>query len=88
MDHKAIVRRLDMLQQLADRSRPCKVTITFADGNTTATDPTGAIEIFRDMGPFGAIASIEADRPEYAGLAGALSAVCHPVTNRRIEDFL
>lgn len=85
MDHKAIVRRLDMLQQLADRSRPCKVTITFADGNTTVTDPAGAIDIFRDMGPFGAIANIEADRPEYAGLTGALSAVCHTAPNRREE---
>lgn len=82
-----IDRRIEEMRALLERSRPCKVTITFMDGSTTVTDPAGAIDIFRDMGPFGAIASIEADKPEYAGLCGAFSAVCRPSPDRRIDDY-
>lgn len=81
MDNK-IFRRLDALQQIADRNRPCKITVTFADGSKTIVDPCGAINLFREMGPFGAITSVEADRPEYAGLADTLTAVCRPAANK------
>lgn len=81
---KTILRRLDALQQIADRNKPCKVIITFADGSTTATDPCGAIDIFKERGDITAFTS---DRPEYEGLCGALSVLCHPVPNRRTEDF-
>lgn len=73
-----IKQRLDALQQIADRNKPCKITVTFSDGNTTITDPAGAIRLFRDMGPFGAIVDMKADRPEYDGLVSTLAAVCQP----------
>lgn len=87
MDSKAISRRLDALQQIADRGKPCKVVVTFTDGSSTITDPTGAINLFRERGPFGDIAAFTPDRAEYDGLCGALTVICHPVPDRRIEDF-
>lgn len=87
MDSKSISRRLAALQQIADRRKPCKVVVTFADGSNTTTDPAGAIDIFRERGPFGTISSFSPDRPEYDGLCGALSALCNPAPNRRLEDF-
>ena len=86
MDSKAISRRLDALQQLVDRGRPCKVVVTFTDGSNTTTDPVGAINLFRERGPSGDIAAFTPDRSEYYGLCGALSALCNPVPDRR-EDF-
>lgn len=86
MDSK-ITRRLDALQKIADRGKPCKVVVTFTDGSSTTTDPAGAIGIFRERGPSGHIAAFTPDRPEYDGLCGALSVLCHPVPDRRIEDF-
>ena len=69
MDSKAISRRLDALQKIADRGKPCKVVVTFTDGSSTTTT------------------AFTPDRPEYDGLCGALSVLCHPVPDRRIEDF-
>lgn len=87
MDNKAIARRLAALQKIADRGRSCKVVVTFTDGSSTTTDPAGAIGIFRERGLSGYIAAFTPDRPEYDGLCGALSVLCHPVPDRRIEDF-
>ena len=87
MDSKAISRRLDALQKIADRGKPCKVVVTFTDGSSTTTDPSGAITIFRERGSFGDISSFTPDRPEYDGLCGALSVLCHPVPNREVADF-
>ncbi len=87
MDVKAITRRLDALQREADKSRPCHLTVVFKDGHQTVTDPVGAISLFREHGPFGAIDRFEADRPEYDGLAGMMTAVCHPAKNREVNDF-
>lgn len=87
MNIKAITRRLDSLQQIADRNKPCTVVVTFRDGHTATLDPAGAIDLFRERGPFGDIAAFTPDRPEYEGLCGALSVLCNPVPDRRIEDF-
>lgn len=87
MDNKAIIRRLDALQQLADRNRPCKVTVTFADGSTTATDPIGAWTVCRDHMMEGDIVNITADRPEYAAAANIMTVLCHPAPDREVEDF-
>lgn len=84
---KSVTTRLDELQRVVDRSRPCKITVTFTDGSTTTLDPIGAINLFREQGPFGDITAFTPDRSEYEGLCGALSMLCHPVPNRRIEDF-
>lgn len=67
---------LEAMRALVEWSRPCKITVTFADGSTTVTDPVGAVRIFREQGPFGAIAGMEADKPEYERLICTLSAVC------------
>jgi len=82
-----IDRRLEEMRERLERSRPCKITVTFTDGSNTTTDPTGAISIFRERGPSGGIAAFTPDRPEYAGLCGALTVICHPAPNRRIEDY-
>lgn len=87
MDIKAITKRLDTIQKIADRNKPCVVVVTFRDGRTTTLDPVGAIDLFREQGPFGDIVAFTPDRPEYEGLCGALSMLCHPVPNRRITDF-
>lgn len=87
MDSKAITRRLDALQQIADRNKPCAITVVFKDGSQTILDPVGAINLFRERGPFGDITAFTPDRPEYEGLCSALTAVCRPVPDRRIEDF-
>ena len=87
MDNKAISRRLNALQQIADRNRPCKMTVTFADGSTTVTDPAGVWTVCHDHMLVGDVADVTADRPEYSGLAGLVAILCHPVPNRRIEDF-
>lgn len=87
MDSRAITRRLAALQKIADRNRPCRIVVTFADGSSTTTDPTGAIDVFRERGPSGDISCFSADRPEYVGLCGALSVLCHPAPNREVTDF-
>jgi len=84
---KALIKRLDALQREADKNRPCRMTVVFTDGHQTVTDPSGAIDLFREHGPFGAINRFEADCPEYDGLAGMMTAVCHPSPNREVSDF-
>lgn len=78
---KAILRRLDALQQIADRNKPCKVVVSFADGSSITTDPVEAINIFREQGQFGSVTAFTPDRPEYDGLCGVLSVLCHSVPN-------
>lgn len=87
MYNKAIIRRLNALQQIADRNRPCRMTVTFIDGNTITTDPIGAWAVCHDHMMREDIACITADRPEYAAAAGIMTVLCHPVPNRRLEDF-
>lgn len=87
MDTKAIIRRLDTLQQVADRNRPCRMTVTFTDGSTTVTDPVGAWTVCHDHMLVGDVVSITADRPEYVAAACTMTVLCHPAPNRRIEDY-
>ena len=84
---KAISRRLDVLQRLADRNKPCKVIVTFADGSSTTTDPGGALDFLQDRGPGGEVDGFQTDSPLYAGWARLLTTLLHPMENRRIEDF-
>lgn len=86
MDSKAIIRRLDALQQIADTNRPALVAVTFMDGSSTTTDPGGAIEILRAHGARGEVDSFQADNPVYSGWARLLTGILHPVPDRRIED--
>ncbi len=87
MDVKAVTRRLTALQQKADKSKQCKMTVVFVDGHKTVTGPAGAIGLFREHGPFGAISCFEADQPGYRAAAAILTVVCHPAPDRRIENF-
>ena len=72
--NKAIFRRLAVLQQIADRGKPCKVSVTFTDGSTAITNPAGAIDILRGRGTHGEIDSFQ-------------TGILHPAPDRRIEDF-
>ena len=74
MDNKTITRRLDALQQLADRRKPCQVKVIFSDGSEIITSPAGAIEACRSR-KLGEIKSVVAERPDYIGLICTLSAV-------------
>jgi len=87
MDIRTIEKRLDALQREADKSKPAHMTVLFTDGHKTVTDPAGAIDLFREHGPFGAISRFEADRPEYAAVAGIMTVLCHPAANRKVSNF-
>lgn len=79
--------RLDKMRELLERSRPCKIIATFADGTTTTTDPIGTWSILRDHIAEGNVVSFEADRPEYKAAANIMIVLCHPAPDRRISDY-
>lgn len=87
MDNKAIIRRLAVLQQIADRGKPCKVVVAFTDGSSTTTDPGGAIDILRAHGARGEVDSFQTDNPVYSGWARLLTGILHPAPNREVRDF-
>ena len=83
----SIRKRLDALQEVANRNRPCQMKITFVDGSTIVTDPAGAINLMHDLELCdGKIVNVEANQPGYEALAGLLVALCRPVQNRDISD--
>ena len=84
--HSSILRRLDILQRIADRRRPALVTVHFAGGSTTVTDQSGALGLLQELGPRGKIDSFQADGA-LSGWAQLLTVILHPAKNRRIEDF-
>lgn len=81
MNIKEISRRLDALQEIADRNRPCKITVLFTDGTTTTTDPAGAWALCHEHMLTGDIADVTADRYEYDALACTIAALCRPARN-------
>lgn len=81
--NKAISRRLAALQAFADRQRPAVVAVTFMDGSTATTDPAGALDFLKS----GKVDVFQSDHPVYSPWAALLTTLCHPVANRRIEDF-
>ncbi len=87
MDVKSVTRRLDELQQEVNKNRPCKMTVTFADGRQIVTDQAGAIDLFREHGPFGAIDHFEADQTGFRAAATIWTVLCHPAPNREVTDF-
>lgn len=84
---KSIIRRLDVLQQIADRNKPCKVIVTFADGSSTTTDPAGALDFLQERGPGGEVDGFQTDSPLYARWAQLLTVLLHPAPNREVSDF-
>lgn len=84
---KSVLRRLDVLQRIAEKSKPCKVVVTFTDGSSATTDSAGAIGLLQEFGPRGEIESFQTDNPVYSGWARLLTGLLHPAPDRRIEDF-
>lgn len=85
--NKTIPQRLDVLQRIVNKSKPCKIAVTFSDDSTATTDPGGALDILRERDPLGEIESFQADQPVWRDWARMLTVVLHPAPNRRIEDF-
>lgn len=85
--NKTIPQRLDVLQRIVNKSKPCKIAVTFSDDSTATTDPGGALDILRERGPLGEIESFQADQPVWRDWARMLTVVLHPAPNQRIEDF-
>lgn len=81
--NKTIFRRLAALQAFAGRQRPAQVVITFVDGSSTITDPAGALDFLKS----GKVDVFQSDHPVYSPWAALLTTLCHPVADRRIEDF-
>ena len=85
--NKGIFRRLDALQQIANRDKPCHVTVIFADGSRIVTDPLSMWEIYFDHAARENVVNITADCPEYVAAAGIMTILCHPARDRRIFDY-
>lgn len=86
MDIKAICRRLDVLQRIADENKPLKVKVLFSDGSAITVDQSRALDLLQELGPRGKIDSFQADGP-VSGWAKLMTAVFHPAKNRGLEGF-
>lgn len=71
---EAMKRRLERIEAEIERQRPSRLTIVTADGQTQTLLPVDAINLVWQADT-DSIAHITADRPEYAELAGVLTAV-------------
>ena len=85
--NSSILRRLLALQRIADANAPAQVVVTFVDGSSATTDPGTVLDIFLAHGPSGEIDRFQSDSPVYGPWAALLTTLCHPVADRRIEDF-
>lgn len=85
--NSSILRRLLTLQRAADENKPAQVTVCFRDGSSTTTTTAGAVDILQRMGPSGEIDRFQSDHPAFGPWAQLLTTLCHPVADRRIEDF-
>lgn len=83
---KAVFKRLDVLQRLADKNKPFKVKVLFTDGSEVVTDQSGALDLLLELGPRGKLSGFQADGPmsEWARL---LTTLLHPASNREVSDF-
>lgn len=68
-------RCIDKLRGRLERSKPARMVLTLANGETVTTDPCGAIRAFQEL-PDGEIIDVYTDRADYAELAGVLTALC------------
>lgn len=84
---KTILRRLETIQAFANRQRPAVVKVTFMDGTTVTTDPSGSLDAFRAQGPSGGLQALHSNHPVFGPWAALLTTLCHPVADRRIENF-
>lgn len=85
--NSSILRRLALLQQIADANRPAQVVILFTDGTATIADPGAVLGFFQELGPHGRIDRFQSDSVVYGPWAALLTVVLRPAKNRRLEDF-
>lgn len=85
--NSSILRRLALLQHIADKNKPAQVVVTFTSGNTIVTDSAGAVDLFQRMGPSGEIAEFSSDNSTFSPWAQLLTVVLHPEKDRRLSDF-
>ena len=74
MLNESIKRRLEALEGEAESRKPALLTVTMSDGKEQQLSPIEAIERAWTGGP-GSLVDVETNRPEYAELAGVLTAV-------------
>lgn len=72
--NKSVTRRLERLEGEAERRKPAWLTVTTVDGKEQRLSPVAAIDLAWSGGP-GSLVDVETNRPEYAELAGVLTAV-------------
>lgn len=85
--NKAIFRRLAALQQIAEKNKPFRVKVLFANGSEATTDQSGALDLLQELGPCGEIESFQTDNPAYSGWAQLLTILLNPLPNREVTDF-
>lgn len=85
--NSSTLRRLTVLQHIADKNRPAQVVATFTSGNTIVTDSAGAVDLFLRMGPSGGLQELHSDHPTFAPWAQLLTVLLHPAPDRRLSDY-
>lgn len=83
-----INRRLEAMRERLERSRPCRMVVTFKSGEIIETaGQVAALKTMVDYINSGEIVSVTADRPEYEAMANLMYVLCHPAPNRAIMDY-
>lgn len=85
--NNSILRRLAVLQHIADKNKPAQVVICFTNGTATVTTPGGALDAFCVRGTAEKIDRFQSDSPVYGPWAQLLTVLLHPVPDRRVEDY-
>ena len=85
--NSSILRRLALLQHIADKNKPAQVVIRFTNGTATVTTPGGAMDAFRVRGQSGEIAGFSSDNSTFGPWAQLLTVLLRPAPDRRIEDY-
>lgn len=85
--NSSILRRLALLQHIADKNKPAQVVIRFTNGTATVTTPGGALDAFRARGQSGEIAGFSSDNSIFGPWAQLLTILLYPRENREIEDY-
>ncbi|WP_303791423.1 hypothetical protein [Anaerotruncus colihominis] len=85
--NSSILRRLALLQHIADKNKPAQVVIRFTNGTATVTTPGEAMDAFRARGQSGEIVGFSSDNSTFAQWAQLLTVLLHPLANREVSDF-
>jgi len=85
--NSSILRRLALLQHIADKNKPAQVVIRFTNGIATVTTPGEAMDAFRARGQSGEIVGFSSDDSTFGPWAALLTVLLHPRANREVSDF-